>query len=253
MQKKRIPILIIFLALFAANCSRADTNRPTSTTQSPEQTSDVTLKTPEEAITYYLDGVAKNDIRKILQACAINEMSSNFKFDLYTARLNGMNLQYLSPSAYQFYVETNKTYLSSQILNQVKNLSFALLSGEKIDGSPIFPADAERANRFVKDVDPQKLSKLELKKISLPNKTVMNDAKYLENAAKTAKLFGADESTERVVLFSLEQNYYYLGFTLLRYGGNWKISSQNSPLASTDALGTPKKTTAEDFENMVSH
>jgi hypothetical protein len=81
----------------------------------------------------------------------------------------------------------------------------------------------------------------------------MNDAKYMENAAKMAKIFGADESTERVVLVSLDQNYYYLGFTLLRYGGNWKISGRNSHLANTDALGTPQKTTAEDFENMISH
>ena len=66
----------------------------------------------------------------------------------------------------------------------------------------------------------------------------MNDARYLENAARLASIYGADESTERVALFSFEGNYYYLGFTLLRYGDNWKISSQTSPLAGTSALGT---------------
>ncbi|HEX8887533.1 MAG TPA: hypothetical protein VF779_00040 [Pyrinomonadaceae bacterium] len=251
MQKKLISILIVSLILFAVSCSKTDTKGTNS--QSPSQATDVAFKTPEEAITSYLDGVARNDISKILQACAINEMGGNFKFDLYTARVGGMNLQYLSPSEYQFYAEMNKTLLSSQILNQVKNLSYGLLSGEKVDGSPIFPADADRANRFVKDVDPGKLSKLEIKKISLSNKTVMNDAKYMENAAKYARIFGADESTERLVLFSLEDNYYYIGFTLLRFGGNWKISSQNSPLGNTDPLGTPKKTTAEDFESMINH
>jgi hypothetical protein len=251
MQKIQILILIVFLALFTANCSKTDTSKTTSTAQAPDQAADVTFKTPDEAITAYLGGAARNDIRKILQACAINEIGKNFKFDLYAERLGGMNLQYLSPADYQFYSEMNKMQLSAQILSQVKNLSYSLLSGEKVDSSPIFQADAERVNRFIKDVDPQKLSKIELKKISPPNKAVMSDNRYLENAAKSARVYGADESTERVALFSFEQNYYYLGFTLLRFGGNWKIISQNSPLANADTLGTAKKTTAEEFENMV--
>ena len=253
MRKKQIFILIMFPVLFTVNCSKINTTRTTSTAQAPDQAIDVAFKTPEEAITYYLDGVARNDIPKILQACAINEIGSKFKFDLYNERLGAMNLQYLSPADYPFYSEINKMYLSSQILNQVKNLSYSLLSSEKVDGSPIYPANAERVNRFIKDVDPQKLSKLEIKKISPPNKTVMNDARYLERAAKIAGGYGADESTERLALFSFEQNYYYLGFTLLRFGENWKISDQVAPIANTDPLGTPKKTTAEDFENMINH
>jgi hypothetical protein len=251
MQKIQTLILIAFLALFTTNCSKTDTGRTTLPTQAPDQTVDLVFKTPDEAITAYLDGVARNDIRKILGACAINEISKNFKFDLYAERLGGMNLQYLSPSDYQFYSEMNKMQLSAQILGQVKNLSYSLLSGEKVDGSVIFPADAERAKKFIKDVDPQKLSRIELKKISPPNKTVMSDNRYLENANKSARAYGADESTERVALFSVEQNYYYLGFTLLRFGGSWKVSNQSSPLANTDGLGTAKKITAEEFENMV--
>jgi PBP1b-binding outer membrane lipoprotein LpoB len=238
MQRKRISILILFLALFTADCSRTDTTR-------------VAFKTPEEAITYYLDGVAQNDIRKILQACAINEIGGNFKFDLYAERLGAWNpTENLSPTDYPFYSEINKTYLSSQILKQVKNLSYSLLSNEKLDGST-FKADAERVNRFIKDIDPQRLSKLEIKKISLSNKTVMNEARYQENSAKIARSFGADELTERLVLFSFEQNYYYVGFTLLRYGANWKISDQVSGIGNTFSNGAAQKTTEEKFESVI--
>ncbi|MEZ4679649.1 MAG: hypothetical protein R2932_36060 [Caldilineaceae bacterium] len=58
--------------------------------------------------------------------------------------------------------------------------------------------------------------------------------------------------TERIALFAFEGNHYYVGFTLLRYGESWQISSQHSPLGSTDPLGTPTPTTVEEFESMVS-
>ncbi len=243
---KRIPVLILFLALFAGGCARKES----ALTDSREQLADVSLKTPEEAVTHYLGGVAQNDVRKILQASAINEMGGNFKFALYAERLRVINPTYLSPAEYPLYAEINKAQLSSQILNQVKNLSYSLLSGEKMEGG-IIQADAERVSRFIKDVDPQRLSKLEIKKIDLPNKKVMAEAGYLENAARVAKGYGADESTERVVLFSFEQNYYYLGFTLLRYGTNWKIANQVSQLAGTSVLGAAQGITEAEFERII--
>ena len=254
MQTKRIAILIVFLALITAGCSGAGTPVTASATPTPAQASDVVFKTPEDAITSYLEGVAQSDIHKISQACAINEMSEKFKFDLYTEWLGGafMPFQSLSPTDYPFYVETNKMQLSSQIFTRVKILAYSLLSSEKVaDGAVINGMDAGRISSFMKDIDPKRLSSLGVKEIGLPNKTLMNSAKYQANAAKMASIYGADESTERVALFSFEGNYYYLGFSLLRYGDNWKISNQISNLAGTSALGTPQKTTIEEFESMI--
>ena len=250
MQKKRVIILMACLALMTAGCSGTGT-----TATAPDQASNVAFKTPEEAITHYFEGVAQSDIHKIAQACAIDEMSEKFKFDQYTERLRAfLPVQSQSPAEYPFYVEINKMQLSSQIFNRVKMFAYSLLSSEKVDEGATIVLDAEateRISQFIKDVDPKGLAQLELKTIGLPNKKLMNDARYLENAAKLASIYGADESTERVALFSFEGNYYYLGFTLLRYGDNWKISSQTSPLAGTSALGTPQKTTVEEFESMI--
>ena len=230
-----------------------DTPMTAAPSQPADQANDVTFKTPEETITYYLDGVAQNNLSKILQACAINEMSGKFNFAYHVERLGGVMSpgQFLSPTDYAFYSDINKVTVSSQILSQVKFFAYGLLSSEKVgDGSLILNMDPERVNKFIKDVDPTKLSNIVVKKISLPNKTLMSDPKYIENAAKSASLYGADESTERVALFSFEQSYYYIGFTLLRYGENWKISSQSSPLANTNVLGTPIKITVEGFDSM---
>jgi hypothetical protein len=238
------------LILVTAGCSGTGT-----TATAPNQASNLAFKTPEEAITSYLEGVAQSDIHKIAQACAIDEMSEKFKFDQYTERLRAfLPVQSQSPAEYPFYVEMNKMQLSSQIFNRVKMFAYSLLSSEKVDEGATIVLDTgatERIGQFIKDVDPKRLAQLELKKIDLPNKNLMNSTRYLENAAKFASIYGADESTDRVALFSFEGNYYYLGFSLLRYGDNWKISSQTSPLAGTSALGTPQKTTVEEFERMI--
>jgi hypothetical protein len=252
MQTKRAVILIVFLAFVAMGCFGS--SRVLTTPEAAVKTPEAIFTTPEEAITSYMEGVAQSDLQKILQACAINEMSEKFRFDLYTERLGGIFLpaQFLSPTDYPFYVETNKLQVSSQMFSRVKILVYSLLSSEKVgDGSAITNMDAARTASFIKDVDPKRLSGLEVKEIGLPNKTLMNGAKYQENAAKSALSFGADESTERVALFSFEQNYYYLGFTLLRYGKSWKISSQTSALANTNALGAPEQTTVQDFDSMI--
>jgi hypothetical protein len=239
MRKKRIAILIVFLALIATACSGTSA-------------SDVVFKTPEETITHYFEGVAQADARKILQACAINEMGEKFRFDLYTERMGVLlPTQSLSPTDYALYVENNKVQLSAQIFNRVRIFAYSLLSSEEVAEGMTIVIDAERTNNFMKDVDPQRLARLEVKKIGLPDKTLMNNARYLENATKIASIYGADESTERVALFLFEQNHYYLGFTLLRYGEDWKISSQVSPLANTNGLGAPQKTTVEEFESMI--
>jgi len=251
MQKKRVFVLIVFLALMTAGCSRTG-----ATAAAPDTASSVAFKTPEEAITHYFEGVAQGDIQKITQACAIDEMSEKFKFEQSTERLRVfLPVESESPAEYPLYVEINKTQLSSQIFSRVKMFAYSLLSSENVAEGAAIQLDAggtERMSQFTRDVDPRGLAQLELKKIGLPDKKIMNDSRYLANAAELASIYGADESTERVALFSFKGNYYYLGFTLLRYGDNWKISSQTSPLAGISSLGTPQKTTVEEFERMTS-
>ncbi len=105
MQKKLIAILIAVLVFTTAACLAASS--PTdSSAPSPKQVADVSFKTPEEAIQSYFEGLAKADTQKILQACAIDEMSEKFDFGLYSEMLGGvlMPVQSLSPSNDPFYV-----------------------------------------------------------------------------------------------------------------------------------------------------
>jgi hypothetical protein len=248
MPTKRTSIVIFLLSCMALSCSQ--TASPIAT---PDQITIVVFKTPEDAITSYFEGITENNLQKILQTLAINEMSENFNFDLYTERVGAfIPAVSLAPSAYPLYVESNKMQLSGEMVNRIKFFAYSLLSTEQVgEGVPI-RTNPDGTKRFMEDVDPGKLSSLEIKSIDLANKKIMSTSQYLENAAVIAKIFGADESTERVALFLFEEKYYYVGFTLLRYGETWKISRQTSAIAGTNALGIVHSTTPEEFETIIS-
>jgi hypothetical protein len=215
-------------------------------------TNSAIFKTPEEAINYYFDGLAQADIRKIMEACAIDEMAEKSSFDLFIEQAGSMTISTPAPTDYPLYIELHKAHLSGTILNRVKYFAFSLLSKEIEDGydGNTIPMDTERTNQFVIDVNPARLAEIEVQQIDLLNKAQMNDDKHI-HLADRASFYGADEATERVVLFTFEGDYYYLGFMLLRYGENWKISSQVSTMANTNKFGAAQKTTIEEFEALV--
>jgi hypothetical protein len=246
-KSARALLPIVCLAFLAAGLLGIG---PIATAQ--DQTSDVSFKTPEEAITFYMQAVAQGNIPKIVQACAINEMSEKFSFDLYTNRLRALTFYTPAPSDYPFYAEMNKVQFSWQILNQVKNLAYGLLATEKgvVEGRTV-PIDPEGTITFMKEVDPERLAQLQVTKIGVPNPEIASTERNLDNWNRQAQIYGADELTERVVLLLFEGDYYYVGFTLLRYGEDWKISSAASPLGNTSAVGAPQKTTEEEFQELV--
>lgn len=255
MSKILAAIIIVALALAAAGCTgitikvepatitnaQADNGELTSAESVPKS-EEAALTTPEAAIMQYLEGVAQNDIGKIMAASAVDQMSEGFQLEQHVELIGG-NLNWLNtpaPVNYPFYVAANKVQQTARILTQVKFLAYALLSGEDIASErPIFDIDAERTRKFITDVDPARLATIEVKEISFPVPSYEDDSRYVEDSAKRASLYGADEYTERVVIFSFEGRDYYLGFQLLRFGANWKVMEQFSPLGNTSPSGIP--------------
>jgi hypothetical protein len=259
MNIKRMVLILTLLALLSGGCSTVTIKidpaakaivQPANATALPDA---VSFATPEAAITAYLDGVAGNNVEKILQAAAVNEMAAGFHIDRQVERLGGVLNPFmdLAPSDYPFYVDMNKVQLASRILNQVKAFTYSLLSDVKVDGTLVLNVNADAVATLTKAMDPQRLAGIKVERIDIPAKTLMNDPKYISNATKSAAVYGADESTERVALFSFEGNDYVVGFTLLRYGDTWKVSNQSSPIAGTSVFGTATKTTVDDYQNLI--
>jgi len=72
------------------------------------------------------------------------------------------------------------------------------------------------------------------------------------NWDRLAKIYGADEIIEGVALLNFNGIFYTEGFQFIRYGKKWTIFSLNSSLLSTSSLGSPHKTTEEEFDNAIS-
>ena len=211
-----------------------------------------TFSTPEAAITAYLDGVKQQDVPAIFAASAIDAVAQDFNFQAYADRLQAMPLVTSpAPAEYPFYAEMNRVRRQNEVLSQVRNLAYSLLSAETIDGGIIANPGSERVQAFVTDVAPSHLAGIELVKIGAPSPDLLSSTRFQANVAKQAAIYGADELTERVALLSFEGNDYLLGFTLVRYGDNWKVMNQTSNLAGTSALGTVAPTTPEEFAGLT--
>lgn len=253
-------LMVLLVVLAAAGSGQALAASPTPQTpnetafpQATGQPAAAGFLTPEDAIREYLAGVANADVSRILQASAIDEMSDGFRFAAAADRLQALVLtSSLAPAEYPFYADINRARSSDRILSQVTMLAYSLLSSEEIDGSVIVPVDTARAESFVREVDPSRLAGLTVEDIRFSNAQLEHKATYLANAATQASIYGADELTERSVLFSLDGNLYDIGFTLLRYGDGWKVLDQVAALAGTSSLGTARPTTADEFDRLTS-
>lgn len=85
MQKRQVLLTIVCLLLLGTGLLGIDR---LATAQ--DQTRDVAFNTPEEVITFYMEGVAQGDVSRITQVCAVNEMSEGFNFELCTNRLRAL-------------------------------------------------------------------------------------------------------------------------------------------------------------------
>jgi hypothetical protein len=209
--------------------------------------------TPDEAGAEYMAGVAAADAGRVLGASAIDEMAEGYRIAESVDRLQAfMPHLMMAPAEYPFYVEVNRAQRADEILRQVAMLAYGLLSGETIDGSPLSPVDGAWAEEFVAQVDPARLAGVEVMDTRFPSPDLEASERYLEIAATQAATYGADELTERLLLFYFEGRTYALGFTLLRYGDTWLVSSQSSPIGGTNTFGTATPMSVEEYEDVTS-
>ena len=213
----------------------------------------MSFATPDDAVRHYLAGVSAGDAAMIVEASAVDEMSHGFDFAAQVDRLKAMELTNgLAPAEYPLFADIDRAVVSARILGQAKMLVYSLLTSETLDGSIIVPADRARGDAFVSEVDPSRLAGLSVQDVRYSDAKHENDPRVLENAARQAAIYGADDLTERLALVDLDGQLYEVGFTLLRYGDDWKVSSQAAVLGGTPVLGTAVPTTREEYDQKTS-
>jgi hypothetical protein len=204
---------------------------------------------PEDAIRQYMNGVAANDADQILQACGIDEVASKFQWEAWAERLQAiLPWSKLAPSQYPLYATENQYARAADILLQVRNLAYGLLSSLPTDGTTVAPVTKDQVEKYAREVDPSLLAGLKVLEVKFPIAHLAGDARTLSTFAAQARVYGADEMTERLALFELNGKTYEVGFQLLRYGSSWIVLSQSSALSGLDSTGVAKPISQSDFD-----
>ncbi len=184
------------------------------------------FKSPEAAVEHFMTAISDNDFETALEACAFNEAARNYDAAYNAERIRMLTLNMAAPSEYAFYQSLNQVFFLNQIASQVKYLTYSLSDSEKAvemtqtgQNQLLYDPEGDAAD-FVEGVDPAALKGLKIERIDLPYPDLYDSEANRKNMNSTAKVYGADEVTDRVVLFELNGIKYFEGFALLRYGAN---------------------------------
>ena len=207
--------------------------------------------TPEEAVRAYLAAFALADAEAILDTVAIDEVAERSRFDLLVEQVGAFSpLFQTAPSEYDFYVEMNRAAHTDEVLRQARNLAYSLLTDVDLDA---MTGDLDRAwaEDFVARVDPSRLDALTIVDVRTPDPERISSTFTQVLLARSAKSVGADEQTERVALVIFGRDTYAIGFTVVRYGDEWKVLRQSSTFAGTSPGGAARAITADEFDELT--
>lgn len=231
--------LILCIALLAG-CSGGGKTALTVSEQS--------FDTPEKAIEYFVSAIAENDLSKAFEACNINEYGEKFDYAAYTESVGAILPAPAvgAPSEYAMYAELNRYTQANSLSTQIKGFAYSFFTELGIADSTQLES-ADQASALVDAVDPSKLKGLVIVRMDVPYPNTMNQEETKALFKQYAAMYGADDQTERIVLYELDGKHYCGGFTLLQYGKDWKISLLNSTVANQAAAGAVTEMTEEDY------
>ncbi|MGQ0564630.1 MAG: hypothetical protein ACT4OK_06110 [Gemmobacter sp.] len=212
---------------------------------------DPDLTTPEGAVAAYIDGVAQQDLDAIIAVTSVDRMTTGFDFVGYVDRLAALVPMTPAPATSPFFQQINRAGATAQIAQQVRFLTYGLMTRSEILEGKTVPMKAAEATDFATVVRADRLAGLKVVRVAIPSPELLNSERYQKNSVKLARVHGADASTERLALLSFEGLYFTAGFTLLRYGQEWTVMSQTSPVSGMTSMGTPVRVTPEDFERTL--
>jgi hypothetical protein len=250
-----IPAVIVITLATVAFPSRLFAQEAAPSASAPSRGTEIRFESPEDAIVAYLDGFARADLDEILSVSAADEMAQGFRHELLVDRTRSFALTMDGPTHDRFFADLQQLGWDTQVLGQVRILAYSLLApdllGDALDGVGLFDVDAQWALDLQSRLDSPRLASLAVVDIGVPEPALSQSPNYVAATTKTAEMYGADEMAERVALVGFEDETYAVGFTLLRYGDDWQVKSQSSPLSGLSAFGAARAMTRDDFEALI--
>ncbi len=220
--------------------------------------SDGRFLSPEAAVEFYIGALTELDIEAALAACAVNEYAGEFDAESAFVRMHMISPTIAAPNQYAFYQAMNQAAFLGTITSMMKRFIYSFTDSEAAQAVlagtmyPLSEDPAGQALEFVESVDPSVIRELNVVSIDLPNPDMFNSENHQRNCEATARIYGAEEITDRVALYEFDGSYYYSGFQTARYEDCWKIISLTSPLGKCTSFGNAQAITHEEYKALVS-
>jgi hypothetical protein len=87
--------------------------------------------------------------------------------------------------------------------------------------------------------------------MDLPCPSLYNGEDYQSILKSQMEIYHCDDITDRIVFYELNGQTYTSGFTLMKYGDAWKITSLNSVIAGQSSYGTADKMSEADYLQLL--
>jgi hypothetical protein len=213
---------------------------------------------PENSIEFFVTAVTEMNMDAALSACAINEYAEQYDAQAVFEDMHMIGSYMAAPNQYDLYQAMNQASILGTVATQLRYFIYGFTDSEAVlsiisgNSYPLQDDPEREAREFIESVDPSFIRNLTIISIDLPEPEMFDSEDNLSYNERIAGYYGADEMTERVALYELDDVYYYSGFQLARYGETWKIVSLISILGDCPAIGAAQQITREEYDELVS-
>ena len=204
----------------------------------------VDTSSPENVVGSFYEKLEDQDMEGALACFSSEEAAKKFDYESYVDLYDSEDQSTLMPSEDTKIQLINERKLEGQAADQIASTIRVIGLGEdtgkrSIQGVGSWQELGVEKEDYIESVDTGNLKDLTVERVELAAQKTQNQDETQERLEQEAKVYGADERREYVALFTVGETSYIQGFTLDRYGEDWKIFSLTSELAGTSSYGVP--------------
>ena len=195
------------------------------------------FKSPEEAVTNYLNGLKELDFEKMLSSFAWETQAKHYSVKAAHERINAYSPATMPriPSNNDFLESANMHALRSREINKIYSSIEAYILGSSFPDGKLVPlSNEDEVNAFLQKFNNDKIDKLKkLSNIRFLSPDSVTDGRFTSKNTQEAFLkssvkYGADEATEIVAIADVGDELLWFCPTVVRYGSKWYIASVSS-------------------------
>ncbi|MDR2938965.1 MAG: hypothetical protein LBV08_01450 [Clostridiales bacterium] len=194
------------------------------------------------AILYFFDNLKREEIHKAL-GCFTKIKSGEDIYFVNKVFYNGeFNPDTEYPLEYNIYRDLKElSILNERALGVLGFITSLVLNEDnpinslKKNGNSFLVESFEDARIVFENLNTKYLKTIDVLEIDVPSSELMNSDAPFNYYRREASLNGALDKTERTVLFTYDNNQYFISFTLVKFEEGWKIDNFGAELS----LNTP--------------